>query len=69
MAMSVPTLAALMKAKCVAKEGSGVSADANPAFFEALAEAVIEHLTANAVVTPGTFAAGGDPVTGAGGLT
>ncbi len=35
----------------------------------AIASAVVTYLTANAAVVPGTMVAGGDPVTGSGGVT
>lgn len=38
-------------------------------FCTALAGAFVPYFTANAEITPGTLEAGGDPVTGVGGLS
>ena len=37
-------------------------------YVRAIANAIVNHITTNGKATPGTFAAGGDPVTGKGGI-
>lgn len=82
MALSSSTLAALIKAKLLANPATGFRAGpgADP-FCAAIAEAVIEHITAAAVVTttfaPGTIQVAGSaaaqanpaPVVGTGSVT
>ena len=55
-----------MLSKILAKMPNAPDNEEMANFCEAIAEAVIEHVTANAEIGPGTFAAGGDAVTGAG---
>lgn len=74
MALNASTLAGLIKSKRLAALGaSGVDNAAMTADCNAIAQAVVEHLLADAVVNPlGLFAppgTAGGPVTGGGSLT
>lgn len=67
MALDKAALSALMVAKIQAIPGVNITQVAElQAFCDALADAVVTHITGAAVVNPGTFAAGVDAVTGQG---
>jgi hypothetical protein len=72
MALSASTLSALMRAKLLAApDTNATDGEALTAMCDALAEAVVEHVTAAAVVVPTLLVAplGGGPVTGTGSVT
>lgn len=70
MAINANTLAALIKAQILATPPASQTLDT---FSLAIATAVVTHLTAAAVVIPGTFVAppgtAGGPITGTGKVT
>lgn len=67
MALSASRLSAAIRAAMLADESIGATdGPALTAFCSAIAEAVVEEVTDNAAVQPGTFAVGVDPVTGSG---
>lgn len=71
MALSTPTLSAAMRAAMLAEPSiSAIDGPALTAFCDALAGAIVTHITANAVVNPTALVApsGGGPVTGAGSI-
>ncbi len=57
----------------VAAAIKGVNPDADTSFledyWEPICTAIVTYMTANAVITPGTFSNSGGPVTGTGGIT
>jgi len=53
-----------LKAKMITKLTAAGANITDDAFLGAISEAIIEEITTNAVVPAGTYAAGGDPVTG-----
>jgi hypothetical protein len=72
MALSATVLSAAMRAKLLAApDVSAVDDEGLTAMCDALAEAVVEHVTAAAVVLPVLLVAppGGGPVTGTGSVT
>lgn len=72
MSLNAPTLGAAIASKLgTALPGVIVPGPDTNAFCNAIAEAVVEHLQANAVVTPTALVApsGGGPVTGTGKVT
>jgi hypothetical protein len=72
MALSSSALSALIRSKLLADPATGIVDNAALApFCDAIAQAVIEHVTAAAVVMPTLLVApsGGGPVTGTGVVT
>lgn len=70
MALSSTVLSAAMRAAMLADPDVGaVDGPALTALCDAIAETVVAHITANAVVLPGTFSNSGGPVVGAGVIT
>jgi hypothetical protein len=69
MSLNAATLATELREALLGNPDTGASDNvALTAFCETLATTVVDHITANAVVDPGTFTAGGDAVTGAGSI-
>jgi hypothetical protein len=71
MALSATVLSAALRAALISK-GEGITDNAaTTALCDAIAEAVVAHITANAVVLPVLLVAppGGGPVTGTGVVT
>lgn len=74
MALSESVLSGLMVTNIKAIPGISISDDEElEKFTDAIAKAVVDHIKAAAVVTPGSFVAppgaGGGPVTGSGAIT
>ena len=70
MALDASTLSGLMKANIQAIPGINITnEDELEDFTDALAAAVVTHITGAAVVLPGTFTTAAGPVTGAGVVT
>lgn len=70
MALNATTLSAAMRAAMLADPDIGaIDGDALTALCDAIASTVVAHVTANAVVLPGTFSNSGGPVVGAGIVT
>jgi len=74
MALNSATLAASLKAKTKTKLRAALGidiqdSDAVDAYYLGIAEAIVEHLTANAEIQPGTMVVGELAVTGSGTLS
>lgn len=67
MSLSSSTLSADMKSAIEAIPGIQITSSAElQAFTDALAGAIVAHITGHAVVNPGTFSNSGGPVAGQG---
>ena len=68
MPLSSSVLSAAMRAAILASEAKGVDGPELTALCDAISEAVVAHLVANALVIPSALVAptGGGPVTGVG---
>ncbi len=69
MALSKPSLKQRIHDNLVAKFGAAYNDAYLQDYAEAMADAIIDEITANAVVVPGSFTNGGGPVTGTGQVT
>ena len=69
MPLNASQLATELQAKITATFGSPTDSALSLQFYRALAEAIIDHLKNNGVVTPDSMNAGGDPVQGTGKIT
>lgn len=66
MAISQSTLSAKLKAEIIAEFGTPYSTTRLERWCNAVAKAIVDEIHTLAKVQPGTFQAGGDPVTGEG---
>ncbi len=70
MSLSSSTLSTAMRAAFLADADIGaIDGDALTALCDAISTAVVDHITSDAVIGPGTFLTSSSPVTGVGTIT